>query len=288
MSNNQTIEDSKVAGLNDVWNDLVNQSEPLGPEFDEVLEKARSSYLFGKPASPKFQTEITSGFVHNGFVIAVDGIDGSGKTTVANLVRDILGSGYYTKVLGLNPPTVIPVIKGSTIGKAVHTLSTDNVPKSSYSNALFMAAAIEDTVQNHVLPIIAQCGNVVLDRWISSYLAYQYYAEGIRLAPIVYDAFFKMMYEHRKNDRLVDLYIYCYTDHETSRDRMATDEGRVINHIDTKPKVFREKLINGFNQYYEEFDGNKILIDTRRSSIEDIRQELTFLFETNVADHNSI
>lgn len=288
MRNNQTIEDSIVAGLNDVWNDLHKQSEPLGPEFREVLEEVRNSYLFGKPELPKFQTDITSGFVHNGFVIAVDGIDGSGKTTVVNILQDILNNGYFSKVLRLNKPTVLPVIKESSIGKVVQRLSTENVPKSKHSNALFMAAAIEDTVQNHVLPIVEQCGNVILDRWISSYLAYQHYAEGIRLAPLIYDAFFKMLYEHKKNDRLIDLYIYCYTDHETSERRIKNDNCRTINHIDTKPREYREELIKGFDDYYQEFDGNKILIDTRKADIDEIRQELTFLFETNVSDHNSI
>ena len=287
MSTDRSIEDSIVAGLNDVWDDLINQSEPLGPAFDEVLEKAYNSYLFGKPALPKFQTEITSGFVHNGFVIAVDGIDGSGKTTVVNILQDILNNGYFSKVLRLNKPTVLSAAKGSTIGKAVQTLSIENSPKSTHSNALFMAAAIEDTVQNHVLPIVEQCGNVILDRWISSYLAYQHYAEGIRLAPLIYDVFFKMLYEHKKNDRLIDLYIYCYTDHETSERRIRDDSGKIINHIDTKPREYRERLIKGFDHYYDEFDGNKILIDTRKASIDEIRQELTFLFETNVSDHNT-
>lgn len=264
---------------------FFSQQEQLGAEFTTALfDNIEELYVETKPkalmSSSPYEWDIKPHMLSNGYVIAVDGIDGSGKTTVISILKEILSNGYFSKVQNLKIPKAMHVIKQSDIGKAVYKMAIDHRPMSDDSNALFMAAAIEDTIQNHVLPRINEGENTILDRWISSYLAHQYRAENIRLAPYIYDTFFKTHYESRKRNRLVDLYIYCYTDHETSLDRLIKDPIRDVNHIDLKPKKYREKVISGFDEYYQEFEGNKILIDTRTASVDDIKTTLEDILVT--------
>jgi len=106
-----------------------------------------------------------------GRLIAIEGIDGSGKTTQARLLADALGA------LGTHEP-------GATaLGRSVRALvlEPDGEPVSPRAEALLMAADRAQHVVEVVAPALDGGRWVVTDRYCGSTLAYQGYGQGLAL-----------------------------------------------------------------------------------------------------------
>ena len=98
-----------------------------------------------------------------GRLIAVEGGEGSGKTTQARMLADALGA-VFTREPG-----------GTPLGEQIRDLllGTEGDAPCDRAEALLMAAARAQHVDRVVVPALARGDDVVTDRYIGSSLAYQ-------------------------------------------------------------------------------------------------------------------
>jgi len=108
-----------------------------------------------------------------GVFLAIEGIDGSGKTTVAKHIHEFLKERGIEAVL-TQEPTKGPI--GDVIRK-----SLANLDLHPYQRALLFAADRHGHVTDVVMPALQEGKWVVTDRYLYSSLAYQG-AEGVDMA----------------------------------------------------------------------------------------------------------
>ena len=100
---------------------------------------------------------------HVGFLIAVEGIDGAGKTTIAGYIREVLEDfGFRAEVL--KEPS------DSEYGRAIKNAKSRFSPEKELE--LFMKDRIVDVNEN-ILPRINSSVTVIMDRYYYSNVAYQ-------------------------------------------------------------------------------------------------------------------
>ncbi len=104
----------------------------------------------------------------HGLLIAIEGIDGAGKSSVARILSNRIKQDYPEQTLLLaKEPGTTPL--GRTMYQAIHEL-----PVSSMTAELFMfAAARAELVETVLKPTLAQGVTVIMDRFAASTLAYQ-------------------------------------------------------------------------------------------------------------------
>lgn len=107
-------------------------------------------------------------------VISLEGIDGSGKSTVAKWLKERLG------VLGIE--AVLLREPGSTpVGEALRSilLSGDIEASSPWTDALLFYAARIENIRKNIRPALDRGLWVILDRFQDATIAYQGYGQGL-------------------------------------------------------------------------------------------------------------
>lgn len=105
--------------------------------------------------------------------LALEGVDGSGKSTQADLLAEALRDRGLRVVTTREPG-------GTSLGEGVRTLVLDVPdPMSPIAEALLFAAARAQHVHQVIQPALADGHWVVCDRFVDSSLAYQGAARGL-------------------------------------------------------------------------------------------------------------
>lgn len=109
-----------------------------------------------------------------GRFIAVEGADGTGKSTQARLLADRLGA-LFTREPG-----------GTPLGEQIRDLVLDPAGEAPVdrAEALLMAAARAQHVDLVVAPSLAAGRDVVSDRYVASSIAYQGHGRGLGAGPV--------------------------------------------------------------------------------------------------------
>jgi dTMP kinase len=101
-------------------------------------------------------------------LITIEGIDGAGKTTLAQTLADRLGA------------TLLREPGGVELSERIRTLVKDpNLQVDPRAEALLYAAARAQLVAERLRPLLEEGRTVVLDRFVDSSLAYQGAARGL-------------------------------------------------------------------------------------------------------------
>lgn len=112
----------------------------------------------------------------SGFFVTLEGPDGSGKSTQANLLGAALQAAGYATTVTREPG-------GTRLGEAVREIllhSADLAP-GPVADALLFSAARAQHVEEVIAPALARGDVVVCDRFLDSTLVYQGYAAGLPL-----------------------------------------------------------------------------------------------------------
>jgi dTMP kinase len=108
--------------------------------------------------------------VANGTLITIEGLDGAGKTTLAEgLAREIAKRGS-----GGRPVELLREPGGVHLAERIRELVKDpSLTVSPQAEALLYAAARAQLVSERLLPLLDEGAVVLLDRFVDSSLAYQ-------------------------------------------------------------------------------------------------------------------
>jgi len=115
-----------------------------------------------------------------GLLITIEGMDGSGKTTQINMIRDYISEKGYNVVLVREP--------GSTkISEKIRDIILDpaNGTMAATTEMLLYASARAQLVAEVIKPAIENGSVVVCDRFIDSSIAYQGFGRGIDINTIM-------------------------------------------------------------------------------------------------------
>lgn len=114
-----------------------------------------------------------------GFFLTIEGIEGAGKSSLAELLQKELESRGWSVVVTAEPG-------GDTVGQRIRSLLLD--PEcciSDRAELLLFEAARAQHVDTTIKPALKTGSVVICDRYTDSSLAYQGYARGIDLSTVV-------------------------------------------------------------------------------------------------------
>lgn len=186
-------------------------------------------------------------------VIIIDGIDGSGKTTQAELLKERLSDGQvcFTRQPGGTPLSeMIRDVFSSALA----------VEASARTQFFLMWASRTNWLEKVVIPNIEKGTPVISNRGDSSTYAYQVYA---REAPELEEEFWRtrdfVMGKHKPK-----MHIIIDITAKEARRRMNTDEHRTKSLFDIKSLEFHERARAGFRKYAEKLPDEVVIIDGSR------------------------
>jgi len=104
--------------------------------------------------------------------VTFEGVDGSGKSTQAELLRDALAAEGREVVLTREPG-------GTELGEHVRELLLNGPEMTPWAEAALFAAARAELVATVIRPALERGADVVSDRYVDSSLAYQGIARGV-------------------------------------------------------------------------------------------------------------
>ncbi len=110
--------------------------------------------------------------------VTFEGIDGSGKTTQAELLAKWLKDAGRTVVATREPG-------GTPLGERVRQLLLDGDAMSAWSEAALFVAARSELVERVIAPALEAGSEVISDRYLDSSLAYQGVARGLGVEEVL-------------------------------------------------------------------------------------------------------
>ncbi len=196
-----------------------------------------------------------------GIFIALEGPDGSGKSTIAKL----LGV-YFEK---RNIPYIITREPGGTgIGEKIRDLilDNDNTDMSDETEALLYAASRGQHVDEKIIPALKEGKVVLCDRFVLSSLAYQGKGRGLGIEKVkkINDFAIKGIYP--------DLILFFYIDPSITLKRKIKD--RKVDRLELEGDIFHQNVYKGYMEVLEMYPKNIKKIDATRSIEEVLSQSI--------------
>jgi dTMP kinase len=163
--------------------------------------------------------------------VSFEGLDGSGKSTQAELLRDALVARGHEVVATREPG-------GTELGERVRSLLLDGEQMTGWAEAALFAAARAELVQRVIRPALARGAAVVCDRYVDSSLAYQGAARGLGVAEVL--ELNLLAVDHLLPDRTFVLVV----DPDVADGRLGYERDR----IEREDDAFREAVADGYAQ----------------------------------------
>lgn len=189
-----------------------------------------------------------------GRLIAVEGADGTGKSTQARLLADRLGA-----VLTREPG-------GTPLGEMIRSMVLDPGGERPVdrAEALLIAAARAQHVAEVVRPALDSGSDVVTDRFIESSVAYQGYGRGLGAAEVAAVSAFA-------TDGLsADLVVVIDVDDGTARERL----GGVLDRIEQAGEDFRSRVIAAYRDMAAS-DPDRLVVVDGNGSVEEVADRVS-------------
>lgn len=171
-----------------------------------------------------------------GYWISFEGGEGSGKTTLIELLRQALIKQGHD-VLVTREPGGVPIAE--QIREVI--LRRDNTAMDPITEALLFAAARRQHLVQKVLPALHQGKVVLMDRYVDSSVAYQGYARGLGMAEV------KQLNDFAIQGALPDITFWIDLDPAIGLARIA-ESGRNINRLDEETRQFHERVREGYRR----------------------------------------
>lgn len=183
-----------------------------------------------------------------GFLIAIEGLDGAGKTTLSHAVAKRLEADGYS-VLQTRQPGGTPF--GEKIRRLLHDAEKRPVPLAEY---LLFAADRAEHMASVIEPALAEGRVVISDRMGDSSLAYQGYGSGVDLE------FIRFVNNRALKGKAADFTIYVRLDSENVQARIGA-RGENKTSFEREKEEFFNRVARGFDELYKEPHDNQCVLN---------------------------
>ncbi len=199
-----------------------------------------------------------------GLFITFEGNDGSGKTTMAQLIYDRLKQEGYDVILTREPG-------GIEIAEKIRDIILDpaNTEMDARCEALLYAASRRQHLAQKVIPALKDKKIVICDRFIDSSLAYQGHARGIGIDEVYELNLFAI------DSYMPDLTLFFKISVEEAKKRM--DERGNLNRLDQEQSDFHQKVREGYELICQKYPQRIKVIDAHPAIeivLEDVYQNI--------------
>ena len=171
----------------------------------------------------------------SGFFITFEGGEGSGKTTIAKMVKEQLSKEGYHVVLTREPGGVEIA---EEIRNIIHDVKNTNMDKKT--EALLYAASRRQHLVEKVIPALEEDCIVICDRYIDSSLVYQGIARGIGIEEIY------QMNLFATENILPIRTLFFDIKPEDGLKRVYENKDREVNRLDLETLDFHQKVYDGY------------------------------------------
>jgi dTMP kinase len=180
--------------------------------------------------------------------ISFEGIDGSGKSTQAELLARRLESEGRDVVRTREPG-------GTALGERIRSLLLDEDAVMPWAEAALFAAARAQLVTEVIRPALARGAFVICDRFLDSSLAYQGIARGLGVDAVL------ALNEHAVGGTLPDLTLLLALDAAASDARLRGSRDR----IEREGVAFRAEVEKAYGDLAARFADRVVAIDATQS-----------------------
>ena len=190
----------------------------------------------------------------SGFFITFEGGEGSGKTTIAKMIKDQLTKEGYSVVLTREPGGVEIA---EEIRNIIHDIKNTNMDKKT--EALLYAASRRQHLIEKVIPALDKNCIVICDRFIDSSLVYQGLARGIGI-----DEVYQMNLFATENILPVRT-IFFDIKPEDGLKRVYDNKDREVNRLDLEALDFHQKVYEGYLEICDKYSERIVKIDASQN-----------------------
>lgn len=190
----------------------------------------------------------------SGFFITFEGGEGSGKTTIAKMIKDQLTKEGYSVVLTREPGGVEIA---EEIRNIIHDIKNTNMDKKT--EALLYAASRRQHLIEKVIPALDKNCIVICDRFIDSSLVYQGIARGIGI-----DEVYQMNLFATENILPVRT-IFFDIQPEDGLKRVYDNKDREVNRLDLEALDFHQKVYEGYLEICDKYSERIVKIDASQN-----------------------
>lgn len=197
----------------------------------------------------------------SGKFITLEGPDGSGKSTIINLITEYLKKEDIEFIQTREPG-------GTLIGEAIREiiLDNDNTKMSYETEALLYAASRAQHIHEKIVPALKDEKLVLCDRFILSSLAYQGVGRGLGIEEVkaINDFALKGIYP--------DLILFFHIDPKLTLERKL---GNVdTDRLENLGSEFHKKVYKGYMDLLEMYPKNIVRIDASKTIKEVLEQSI--------------
>ncbi|MBF0710064.1 MULTISPECIES: dTMP kinase [unclassified Gemella] len=199
----------------------------------------------------------------NGKFITIEGIDGSGKSTMSHYIVNKIKERGYDVILTREPG-------GTDISEMIRKIILDNEIDPKTEVLLFAASRREHLVKK-IKPALEKGIFVVCDRFLDSSIAYQSYGRGLDEKKII------NINDYALNGIKPDVTLYFDVDLERGLER--TQKREKNNKLDSQSLEFYGKIKNAYDNLYKK-EPNRIKRVDANLEINEVEKELDNLLES--------
>lgn len=210
--------------------------------------------------------------MRKGRFITIEGIEGSGKSTLIEKLKRNLEAQGYDVVMTREPG-------GIEIAEQIRSviLNRENIKMDGMTEALLYAAARRQHLVEKVIPAIVGGKIVICDRFIDSSLAYQGHARGLGMEKVY------AINQAAVEGWLPDITLYLDLEPEKGLARINADQDREINRLDLEHLSFHYKVREGYQILLDRFPERIICINADQA-IEAVLEEAIGVLKEHITD----